>query len=460
MTETCDRARGRHQQSQQHRDGGGLAGAIAAQQPERRPRRHIEADRIDRQHFAVPLRQVPYPDRIHDRVHAGGLGSRDRFAKGEAKDRLDDDADVLTLRPHDRTSPPPLRPLPPGQRVYAVGDVHGCLDRLVALHEQIAEDLAARPVDTRCWCIWATMSIAARRPRSDRVAGRRSARSGHEVVNLMGNHELMMLTALASIRRGRSNPLADEWRGRLTDELGRASCAPPQNWAGRIPLQHLIFLRDLRITHRIGPYLFVHAGIRPGVALEQQIRQDLLWIREPFLSSKIDHGSVVVHGHTPKHEPDGAAESHWHRYRRGPRRRANLCRSGRGQPGVSARIASGVPSLQGRTINRRLPHEHCLQLYQAHFTADGMNQITPEPGPDQPQPDLAAAVRRLGHTSVLVIGDVMLDRYSYGDVTRISVEAPVPILAIEREVALPGGAGNVVRNLTALGAAGLHLRGG
>src|ERR1700733_6412860 len=84
-----------------------------------------------------------------------------------------------------------------------------------------------------------------------------------------------------------------------------------------------------------------------------------------------------------------------------------------------------------------------------------MNQITPgsTPRPDEPQPDLAAAVRRLAHTNVLVIGDVMLDRYTYGEVTRISLEAPVPILAIEREVALPGGAGNVVRNLTALGAA-------
>ncbi len=66
---------------------------------------------------------------------------------------------------------------------------------------------------------------------------------------------------------------------------------------------------------------------------------------------------------------------------------------------------------------------------------------------------MAAAVRRLAHTSVLVIGDIMLDRYTYGDVGRVSSEAPVPVLTIEREVALPGGAGNVVRNLTALGAA-------
>ncbi len=84
-----------------------------------------------------------------------------------------------------------------------------------------------------------------------------------------------------------------------------------------------------------------------------------------------------------------------------------------------------------------------------------MNKMTPggTSRPDEPQPDLAAAVRRLPHANVLVVGDVMLDRYTYGDVTRISTEAPVPILTIEREVALPGGAGNVVRNLTALGAA-------
>jgi D-beta-D-heptose 7-phosphate kinase / D-beta-D-heptose 1-phosphate adenosyltransferase len=67
--------------------------------------------------------------------------------------------------------------------------------------------------------------------------------------------------------------------------------------------------------------------------------------------------------------------------------------------------------------------------------------------------DPIAAVRLLARTSVLVVGDVMLDRYVYGQVTRISPEAPVPILSVEREVAYPGGAGNVVRNLTALGAA-------
>lgn len=75
------------------------------------------------------------------------------------------------------------------------------------------------------------------------------------------------------------------------------------------------------------------------------------------------------------------------------------------------------------------------------------------PKPLESEAGLAVAVRRLDRTSVLVIGDLMLDRYIYGRVERISVEAPVPILAIDRELAMPGGAGNVVRNLTALGAA-------
>src|ERR1700722_5486159 len=74
-------------------------------------------------------------------------------------------------------------------------------------------------------------------------------------------------------------------------------------------------------------------------------------------------------------------------------------------------------------------------------------------GAHETEGSLAASVSLLGRTSALVIGDVMLDRYVYGEVERISPEAPVPILAIEREIAIAGGAGNVVRNLTALGAA-------
>ncbi|MGK7867294.1 D-glycero-beta-D-manno-heptose-7-phosphate kinase [Falsiroseomonas sp. E2-1-a20] len=75
------------------------------------------------------------------------------------------------------------------------------------------------------------------------------------------------------------------------------------------------------------------------------------------------------------------------------------------------------------------------------------------PTPEIPVGELTEAVRLLKRASILVVGDAMLDRYVYGQVERVSPEAPVAVLAVEREVAMPGGAGNVVRNLTALGAA-------
>jgi D-beta-D-heptose 7-phosphate kinase / D-beta-D-heptose 1-phosphate adenosyltransferase len=88
-----------------------------------------------------------------------------------------------------------------------------------------------------------------------------------------------------------------------------------------------------------------------------------------------------------------------------------------------------------------------------------MDTLTGDNGPEDPNglepgtADLVDAVKRLERASVMVIGDVMLDRYVYGEVVRVSPEAPVPIINVAREVAQPGGAGNVVRNLTALGAA-------
>jgi serine/threonine protein phosphatase 1 len=194
--------------------------------------------------------------------------------------------------------------LPPGQRVYAIGDIHGCLDRLVSLHEQIAEDIADRPTEH--------VTLVHLGDYVDR--GTDSAQvidwlidgppvAADRVINLMGNHEHMMLAAIA----GADPDAPVHWlmNGGADSLLswGIARSAPPAEWAARIPVAHLMFLRDLAINHRIGPYLFVHAGVKPGVALDQQSRHDMMWIRDPFLSSKADFGAVVVHGHTPKRAP-------------------------------------------------------------------------------------------------------------------------------------------------------------
>ncbi len=84
-----------------------------------------------------------------------------------------------------------------------------------------------------------------------------------------------------------------------------------------------------------------------------------------------------------------------------------------------------------------------------------MNDVIgdPQPPPSEGPADLLGAARQLSRASVLVVGDAMLDRYFYGEATRISLEAPVPVLCVQRELSLPGGAANVVRNITALGGA-------
>jgi len=194
--------------------------------------------------------------------------------------------------------------LPAGQRVYAVGDVHGCFERLVEMHEKIAADLAERPVDSAVLIHlgdYVDRGLESAQVVEWLVAG--PPVPAQRVVNLMGNHEQMMLAAIA---------LGDREAGELWLRNGGADSlmswgvqrnVAQKEWAARIPVPHLVFLRDLALQHRVGPYLFVHAGLRPGVPLAQQNRQDLLWIREPFLSSRLDHGAVVVHGHSPRREP-------------------------------------------------------------------------------------------------------------------------------------------------------------
>ena len=194
--------------------------------------------------------------------------------------------------------------LPEGQRVYAIGDVHGCLEQLRALHAMIAQDIADRPVD-QCLLIHLGDYVD-RGPDCAEVVALLAAGPavpGATVVNLMGNHEDMMIQAIGTgkaedgahwMRNGGAESLLS-WR------IGRN--VPQIVWATLIPFPHQRFLRGLALSHRVGPYFFVHAGVRPGMSIDGQKKDDLLWIREPFLSFKKDLGAVVVHGHTPVREP-------------------------------------------------------------------------------------------------------------------------------------------------------------
>ncbi len=193
--------------------------------------------------------------------------------------------------------------LPPGRRVYAIGDVHGCDVQLGNLHEVIAEDLARRPVDAPL-----LLHIGDYVDRGADTAGvlRRllagSPIEGVPVVNLVGNHDETMLHALSGDRAAATDWLFAGGAPAL-QSYGIDPDSPRESWPQGVPVDHLELLRGLTLTHREGGYFFFHGGIRPGVPLEQQAREDLLRMRQPFLYSEMAFGAVVVHGHTPVREP-------------------------------------------------------------------------------------------------------------------------------------------------------------
>jgi serine/threonine protein phosphatase 1 len=199
-------------------------------------------------------------------------------------------------------SPAPAS-LPPERRIYAIGDIHGCARQLVNLHAAIAEDLALRPIAAPL-----LLHIGDYVDRGADSAGviARLADGvpipGMQMVNLLGNHESTMMDALSGERAAATDWLFAGGKAAL-ESYGIDPETPRDQWAGLIPLNHHAFLHGLKLMHREGGYGFVHAGVRPGVLLENQARDDLLRSRQPFLYSEADFGAVIVHGHTPVKAP-------------------------------------------------------------------------------------------------------------------------------------------------------------
>jgi serine/threonine protein phosphatase 1 len=188
--------------------------------------------------------------------------------------------------------------LPRGRRVYAIGDVHGCKSQLIALHAAIAADLAARPVDAPLLIHLGDYIDLG--PDSAGVLDLLSAAPPipqAKTINLLGDHERMLLQALDGDRAAATDWLWSGGRAALAS-WGLAEDLPREAWQAALPAAHVAFLRRLVWSHREGDYLFVHAGIRPGIALARQAKDDLLTIRQPFLWTEQDLGVVVVHGHS------------------------------------------------------------------------------------------------------------------------------------------------------------------
>ena len=202
----------------------------------------------------------------------------------------------------------PAPAIPQGQRVYAVGDIHGRLDLLEAAIAAIeADDAKCRPAQTTIILLG---DLIDRGPDSAGVVAAARAWSERRPVRiLLGNHEEMLLRALDSDEIMRQFL---RFGGRETvlsylaepDIYHRADLAEARALMERaIPARDLDFIRSFEDSIAIGDYLFVHAGIDPELPLDAQRTGDLRWIREPFLSHTGDLGAVVVHGHTITEQP-------------------------------------------------------------------------------------------------------------------------------------------------------------
>lgn len=202
--------------------------------------------------------------------------------------------------------------VPDGTRVYAVGDIHGCADSLRALHSAILGDVERARCERLVAVYVGDYVDRGPDPRDVVDVLIEEPLPGFESVHLIGNHEAFLIGFL------------EDWGAAMSWLMngGHATCisygvdplAAPDDtdrlaWLQRalierIPSSHRTFFGNLRHSHVEGDYLFVHAGIRPGTAVDGQDPDDLLWIREPFLSSDEDFGKVVVHGHTPRDAPE------------------------------------------------------------------------------------------------------------------------------------------------------------
>lgn len=197
---------------------------------------------------------------------------------------------------------------PPDARYYAVGDIHGCDEALLALLDEISAMDAGLP-DVKTRELIFLGDYIDRGPGSAEVIDilLYDLPDGFTPVFLKGNHEVMMLDALA-----RRRP-AQMWLfngGKAT--LLSYGVQPDANEFGemnydlllkrmrkKIAGAHQSFYEELKLFHRIEGYCFVHAGVSPDYSLDDQSVSDLLWIREPFLSSTKEYEAVIVHGHTP-----------------------------------------------------------------------------------------------------------------------------------------------------------------
>jgi serine/threonine protein phosphatase 1 len=196
------------------------------------------------------------------------------------------------------------------ERLYVIGDLHGRLDLLDRMVNEIDHDLKKFPTGS---CLTVTVGDHVDRGPSSRSVVDRLAHNPFptEFIALRGNHDGMLEEFL------QDPSVADVWRRlggletlhsygvQIKDVMqGKNYEAASETLRTSLPRSHLKFFSSLRKCLSVGRYFLCHAGVRPGIPLSKQRSEDLLWIREPFLHSNIDFGKIVVHGHTPVWKPE------------------------------------------------------------------------------------------------------------------------------------------------------------
>ncbi|MBW1675201.1 MAG: serine/threonine protein phosphatase [Deltaproteobacteria bacterium] len=178
------------------------------------------------------------------------------------------------------------------ERTFAVGDIHGCLDKLISL-------MGIIDIDPKKDTLLFIGDYIDRGTQSKEVVDYLIdlARRQSRVIFLKGNHELMLQLYLSGVDR--FSFLANGGQATLDSYLKQS---PPAG-ADLIPSTHLDFFGNLRLYYETDQYIFVHAGLKANIPLEEQDEFDMLWIRDEFIYSDFDFGKRVIFGHTPFREP-------------------------------------------------------------------------------------------------------------------------------------------------------------
>jgi serine/threonine protein phosphatase 1 len=210
-----------------------------------------------------------------------------------------------------RTGREPVRPeYPLGQRMYCIGDIHGRADLLAELHDRIQRDAEAFD-GTRQVLYLGDYIDRGEQSREVLDLLIKPAMENFERICLLGNHEQALLDFLV-------DPVTMAgwltWGGMATLRSYGVHAGPLRSREellmlrdrldAELPQAHREFLASCPPAWSAGGYFFVHAGIRPGVALEKQSVEDQLWIGEEFTSSRANHGAIVVHGHSISEQPE------------------------------------------------------------------------------------------------------------------------------------------------------------